>query len=522
MASAIRLVCHRMLTLFGAPFRRLSHGLIVAALVGAGLLATPATAAFVSAGPDTIKTLTQAIGSDGRVLVAGVGARGEEAASALRQSLAGEVALVMGSEALGDLSGLDDFKIFKRARRMPVDFVVVVRVYPQGEGRPATAIAPVYNTRGKTAVTLSFEENSAGGVAAPVTSRPAPLPRPETDGLAAPSMEEPKSEAKAPPPKEERFSILVVDPGETQIDANLRVAVAGKMAAELDTVKRFDVMTAADIRAMTALEANRQLAGCDEESCMSEIADAIGADLVVSWDVSRIGEKRIISVRFFDAQSAKTIGRAQGEATNDGDVAAQAVVALRETIDAFLRGSLDSTEARREEYEANELAAVPTGLFGNGRKYTRGIGRVPIEQVEFYRLAGEDALADDVEGGFALGVFSIAIGGGAVALGFTSVIVGLALGGTFAGVENASVGNVVGAVGIVAGSLTIAAGVVPLLFGAIVWPSPPALAVDQNIAREHNKRLRRKLGLRRQRASNRLLRSAPLAFHPFEVTTDAE
>lgn len=455
---------------------------------------TWAWATFPDAPVSALEQLKANVDEPVRILVAGVGAQGAEAASALRRTLAGKegVALVMGSEALGDLSGLDDQEVFRRARRMPVNLVAVVRLYPQGEGRPPMAVAPVYNRDGKSVVTLSFELPKSGGVAAPAPPKAKPLARPETDGLGAPS--EPAAPPSSEPPAsekkvEQRFSVLVIDPVDTDIDPDVRVAVSGKMAAELSTVRRFDVLTAADIRAMTALEASRQLAGCDEESCMAEIADALGADLVVSWDISRIGSKRIITVRFFDARQSKNLGRAQAETDVDEELAVKAAGALRETIDAFLRSTLDASIARQEEYEANLLSVEPKGLFGTGREYSRGVDRVPVEMAEFYRAAGMQSEAEDIENFDALATLSMAAGGIIATVGMLTFFGGIVLLGVVHSIP------LLGVAAAAIGSAEILLGVLFVVFSAIVRPEPRPIEEERAIAKKHNRRLRRKLGL---------------------------
>lgn len=474
-----------------------NFGLAVAAL-SATAMSTAAQAAFVSAPASVVDQLKASVGGPVRILVAGAGADGKEAEAALRDTLAGKdgIALVMGSEALGDLSGLDDHKVFRRARRMPIDYVAVVRLYPQGDGRPAMAVVPVYDRDGKTVVTLTFEAMTKEGVAAPPPPKAPPLARPESEGLAPKAAPAPTSSTTQSPhrtaPESKRYSVLVLDPVETDIDPDIRVAVSGKMAAELSTVRRFDVLTAADIRAMTALEANRQLAGCDDESCMAEIADALGADLVVSWDISRIGSKRIITVRFFDARTSKSVGRAQAEADDDEELASKAGVALRDAIDIFLRKILDGSTSRREEYAANILSVEPKGLLGTGRTYMRGKDRVPVEMAEFYREAGMAEEADDIESAQALA--TVMTTGGAVTAGagvllFIGGIVGIGLGFGFPPIA------VVGGGALVSSIVVIVAAMASIVVGAILAPQPRPLAEEQSMANDHNRRLRRKLGL---------------------------
>ncbi|WP_168210780.1 hypothetical protein [Persicimonas caeni] len=80
----------------------------------------------------------------------------EEAAAALAVALRdGEAALVMDDAALGEVAGLDDDKVVAKAQGLPVDQVVIVRVFPGGEGNPDTAVVTVRDKAGEAVWALS-------------------------------------------------------------------------------------------------------------------------------------------------------------------------------------------------------------------------------------------------------------------------------------------------------------------------------------------------------------------------------
>ncbi len=90
-----------------------------------------------------------------KVIVVPADAKAEAAAGALRGALAGSTSLVMDSAAIGDASGLDDAKIVERAQAMPVDQVVVVRVFDAGEGAPQNVVVTFYAKSGAVATALT-------------------------------------------------------------------------------------------------------------------------------------------------------------------------------------------------------------------------------------------------------------------------------------------------------------------------------------------------------------------------------
>ena len=84
------------------------------------------------------------------VVAAGDGAAGAAASliTALRES--GRARLVMDPSNLRNVSGLADQDIVRQAKYLPVDIVVVVRVFPGGSPGAATAVITLYDKQMKT------------------------------------------------------------------------------------------------------------------------------------------------------------------------------------------------------------------------------------------------------------------------------------------------------------------------------------------------------------------------------------
>ena len=101
------------------------------------------------------------------VLIAGAGREraAETAAAALRKALLGAARLVMDSRALGELDDLDDAAIVKRAAALPVDVVVIVRVFGSSSGSNA-AVVSFFDKQGQALSAFTVE---AG---APLAPRP--------------------------------------------------------------------------------------------------------------------------------------------------------------------------------------------------------------------------------------------------------------------------------------------------------------------------------------------------------------
>lgn len=124
--------------------------------------------------------------------------------------------------------------------------------------------------------------------------------------LASPS--EP-AEASGSAVKENRFRVLVLEPTVTEGDEQLARAAAGLIAVELSRIERFDVLSDADVARIVELEGQKQTLGCSTSSCLAEIAGAMGANLVVFGEITRLGEVRVMTLNLFDSQAASSLGR---------------------------------------------------------------------------------------------------------------------------------------------------------------------------------------------------------------------
>ena len=99
-----------------------------------------------------------------------------------------------------------------------------------------------------------------------------------------------------------------MDPVETRVavlefQANgarpeLASAGAGVIANELSRLGLFRVMTSESVRALVGLERQKQLLGCSEGSCGSELGNLLGTDYAVTGKVSRISGDRSMPTTF--------------------------------------------------------------------------------------------------------------------------------------------------------------------------------------------------------------------------------
>lgn len=126
----------------------------------------------------------------------------------------------------------------------------------------------------------------------------------------------------------------------TTADAYLLTGVVATAAARDTSV---DVLTAADIRTAADVDATRQALGCEDETiCLLELANALGAHLIVSGTLGELGSAKVLQLTILDVQAGRAVGRDNLQAAD----AAALATAATETITTRLAALSLPTGAR--------------------------------------------------------------------------------------------------------------------------------------------------------------------------------
>jgi hypothetical protein len=131
-----------------------------------------------------------------------------------------------------------------------------------------------------------------------------------TTTMAAPPPASPPvgpAPATTPAPAVLRVAVYPLDHGD--LPALTAKVTTLALTAELRKLERVSVIGMDEVRTMLDLEAQRQLAGCSAASCLSEIAEALGVDVVVSGALSRIDDRSFFVVKRIDQTRATVTGQ---------------------------------------------------------------------------------------------------------------------------------------------------------------------------------------------------------------------
>lgn len=123
---------------------------------------------------------------------------------------------------------------------------------------------------------------------------------------AVPPSSEPASAEAAPSTKVLRFAVRDVAAAES--DRRLARVLTDALVTELRKLNRTSVLSMDEVRAVLAFEADKQLAGCEASSCLAELADALGVDLLVLASLTTVGEERVLTIKVLDPNEGKAVG----------------------------------------------------------------------------------------------------------------------------------------------------------------------------------------------------------------------
>jgi len=203
--------------------------------------------------------------------------------------------------------------------------------------------------------------------------------------------------------------------------------------------EKIKLLGSKDVSALLGHEQQKQMLGCDDQSCLVEIGNALGASHLLSLTMGRIGQKFIINTTLLDVASTDAVFRdtvylgeteeelLQGVATlSDRLALAQgwqgAVIAAQR--DSRSASEVDSAEVK-DAGEISPLLWIGTGVAGVGLLAAGGFG---IATFLINDHVAQNRETEDTSGASTAGLGTIigtGLGGVAVAAG--AILAGLAL-----------------------------------------------------------------------------------------------
>jgi TolB-like protein len=111
----------------------------------------------------------------------------------------------------------------------------------------------------------------------------------------------------AAPSGKPRLAFIELTPG-ADVSKEVAQAAGEQLVVALAETGKFDVITKGDVKAILGYEAQAQLLGCGEASCMVDLGGALGAAYLVSGSLARLGGQLQLVLSLIDVSKA-TVGR---------------------------------------------------------------------------------------------------------------------------------------------------------------------------------------------------------------------
>lgn len=148
-------------------------------------------------------------------------------------------------------------------------------------------------------------------------------------------------------------TVLVQKLSGNEAAGDLVAGLSGLMTERVKTANpAFKIYSQADLERVVSEERQKQLVGCSDESCLTELSDALGARYIISGRLDRFGDRYVLVANIYDKNQAKAGVQARREVTDPGklpaaldEVADEVLLPLgvKPRVDTNLANRLDTT-----------------------------------------------------------------------------------------------------------------------------------------------------------------------------------
>ena len=151
------------------------------------------------------------------------------------------------------------------------------------------------------------------------------------------------------------------------VKKNLAASLSPLLVDTLARREGMSVISQSDVRALLRLESDKQALGCDDASCMSDIAGSLGAELLAASTIGKVGRGYVVSVHLIDVATGKVLSRASARVKGGESSAAEAVeTAVHELFRKPLPETAQGPASLSRRGFRAALAGLQTAALGDG------------------------------------------------------------------------------------------------------------------------------------------------------------
>lgn len=216
-------------------------------------------------------------------------------------------------------------------------------------------------------------------------------------------------------PSAQQTRVLITDLSTQGVAPEVASIATGILSTAVADLGGLVPVTMQDLRTMVELEGNREALGCSVESCLAEVASAMGSRYVIYGEVGQLGSALVVNLNLFDATAAASVARRT--------VRAPSLEALPDVLPSAVRSLFGGIAA--EPAPVPTLAIVGGVTMGVGALLAAGAGVGAVAASATVGTADETPQAKQgaltlgrwLLGGVAVGVVTAAVGGALLGFG---------------------------------------------------------------------------------------------------------
>jgi TolB-like protein len=148
-----------------------------------------------------------------------------------------------------------------------------------------------------------------------------------------------------------------------EVTADLAHTLTELVTIKLSELGAFYVISGSEITQVAVLESEKQKLGCEENSCLAELAEALGARYVVFGRASTLGELHVVQLRLFDASTAQFVERVTVESRTIEELTARIPASLERLVAPVLAPGRSGTDAAAPAAAASAEAGSGPSLL---------------------------------------------------------------------------------------------------------------------------------------------------------------
>ncbi len=156
-------------------------------------------------------------------------------------------------------------------------------------------------------------------------------------------------------PQKKRLAVLDVRVVGT-FDPKAVQGLSTFIAAEAERFN-FKVIAGSDLAAVVGYEKQRRILGCSDGGCLAEIGGALGADYLLSPEVSEVGGVWLLTVTLIDVPKSQALKRVNRKFRQMGEMVDSAQAATQEILGHFQKSMEPRGEAPKPAVTDNPVRA---------------------------------------------------------------------------------------------------------------------------------------------------------------------